>query len=298
MDLKEVAAQLHASFPDASIETPLLVLGEGFGSKVVETANGIVFRIAKHEDARQGHRREQAALSVVQQHVRGLRVPQVQYYLDASDDFPYGVIGYSKLPGRPLQPDDIDDQNRLQIAGQLAGFMTQLHGIHLRELGEIALPRFPPSRERLVELGQNVLPYLEQHLSRSEYQEVRRWWTNLLDIEQRYPYLPTLVHGDLWYENLLFDDANRKLVGVIDFTNVSIGDPAIDLATQRYIGDQFARAVIKDYYRDNIPTDLAGRINDLMVLRELLGLEHGILTDNVDEDAVSKVTHAVRVALG
>src|SRR5215217_8559581 len=129
MDLLAVAAQLQASFPDASIDTPLSVLGEGFGSTVVETANGIVFRIAKHTDASQGHRREGTVLAVIQRHVCGLRVPQVRYYLDESDAFPYGVIGYDKLPGHPLQPEDINDEHRIRIAGQVAEFISQLHSV-------------------------------------------------------------------------------------------------------------------------------------------------------------------------
>jgi aminoglycoside 2''-phosphotransferase len=296
MDLTDLAARLRALFPDAPIVAPLSVLGEGFGSVVVETANGIVFRIARHADARRGHQREGAVLSVVQRHVCGLRVPQVHYYLDESDAFPYGVIGYEKLPGRPLRPDDIDHKNRIRVAGQVVAFMTELHSIDIRELSEIPLPRFPPSRARLAELGRSVLGYLEQHLSRSQYQELQRWWVDLLDFERRYPFVPTLVHGDLWYENILFDDEQRSLVGVIDFTNVSIGDSAIDLATQRYMGDRFAGEVIDNYYRGRVPTDLTGRINALMGLRELLGLEHGILMNDVDEDAVSKVRHAMRFA--
>src|SRR5215207_6421039 len=123
MDLPTLAAQLRASFPHAAIDTPLSVLGEGFGSKVVETANGIVFRIAKHAEASQGHRREGAVLAVIQRHMCGLRVPQVRYYLDESDAFPYGVIGYDKLPGRPLRPEDINDERRIRIAGQVADFI-------------------------------------------------------------------------------------------------------------------------------------------------------------------------------
>ncbi|MFL5760884.1 MAG: phosphotransferase family protein [Thermomicrobiales bacterium] len=297
MDLTVLAERLRASFPGVPIVTPLSVLGEGFDSVVVETANGIVFRIAKHVHASWGRQREGAVLSVVQRHVRALNIPLVRHDLDESDAFPYGVIGYEKLPGRPLRPDDIDHENRIRIAGQVAGFLTELHSIDIRELSEIPLLRFPPSRERLVDLGRNVSAYLAQHLSRNQYQEFQRWWADLLDYSQRYSCVLALIHGDLWYENMLFDEQQRSLVGVIDFTNVSIGDSAIDLATQRYMGDRFAGTVIDNYYRGHVPTDLTGRINALLGLRELLGLEHGILTNDVDEEAVSKVNHAMRIAL-
>lgn len=293
MDLQVLATHLRAAFPAAPTVTPLTDMGEGFGSLVIETANGIVFRIAKHAEARRGHQRERQVLPVIRRHVSGLRVPHMKYYLDTSAAFPFGVIGYEKLPGRPLFPGDIDEENGARIAGQVAEFLTALHGIDVGELRETGLPGFPPSRPRLAELWRNVSAYVAQHLSRSEHREIRRWWGDLLDYRQRHPYAPALVHGDCWYENMLFDDEQRCLVGIIDFENVAIGDAAIDLATQRYLGDQFAQLVIDAYYRHGVPRDLTGRVNDLMGLRELLGLELGIVTGNVDVDALAKVRDAI-----
>lgn len=292
MDLQLLATQLRAAFPPTPIHSPLKVLGEGFGSLVVETANDIVFRIAKHSEAQRGHQRERRVLPIVQRYVSELRVPQVQYSLGTTAAFPFGVIGYDKIPGHPLSPDDINSENRVRVAGEVAEFLTTLHGIDIGEVVEADLPGLPPSRARLVELWQNVSAYLEQHLSRSEHRELQRWWQDLLEYGQRFPYVPTFMHGDCWYENMLFDE-QCQLVGIVDFENVSIGDAAIDLATQCYTGDRFAQAVIDAYYRHRVPSDLTGRLKALMGLREFLGLELGIMTGNVDVDALTKVRNAV-----
>ena len=247
MDLRVLAAQLRAAFPDAAIRLPIRVLGEGFGSLVVETGNAVVFRIAKHAAAQQGHRRERRVLPVIQRHDPALRVPRVTHFLGASVAFPYGVIGCDKLPGRPLAPDDVDEENRAHIAGQVARFLTDLHGIDVAETVGAGLPEYPPSDERLVELWQNVSAYL------------------------------------------------ARLVGVLDFENAWIGDPAIDLATQRYLGERFAHRVMDAYYGHGVPSDINGRVNDLMGLRELLGLEHGLMMGAVDEDALQKGKDAILV---
>src|SRR5579885_3662575 len=35
-------------------------------------------------------------------------------------------------------------------------------------------------------------------------------------------------HGDLWYENVLMDDACRTVTGIVDFEAANVGDPAQD----------------------------------------------------------------------
>jgi aminoglycoside phosphotransferase (APT) family kinase protein len=293
MDPRVLAAQLQHAFPATPIRGPLTVLGEGFGSLVVETGDGLVFRIAKHAGVQNGQRRERLLLPVIQRHKPTLRVPRVTYDLGASAEFPYGVVGYERLPGRSLAPEDVTRENRGRIAKQIARFLTDLHGIDLAETSGADLPEFPPSPERLVELWRNVSPYLARHLDRSEHQRMQRWRDDLLGYRQRFPYSPTLVHGDCWYENLLFNEEQQHLVGVLDFENASIGDPAIDLATQQYLGERFAQQVTDAYYGYRLPSDLDGRVSDLMGLRELLGLELGVMTGDVDVDALNKVRDAI-----
>lgn len=160
---------LSEAFPDATIATPLTILGEGFGSVAIATANGLVFRIAKHAEAQQGRQRERNVLPVVQRSGVGLRVPEMAYFHEASPPFPFGVIGYAKIPGRPLAPDDLTRENHTQVAGQVAAFLRALHGIDGDHLRDTDLPRFPPSPTRLHDLWQNVSAYLEKHVSRVEY---------------------------------------------------------------------------------------------------------------------------------
>ena len=293
MGLYRLADQLAATFPDLPAISPLIVLGEGFGNLVVETSGGVVFRIAKRAAAQRGHWREERVLLVVRQHVRGLAVPQVRYALRASSAFPYGALGYDKLPGRAFAPTDIDGENQSQLARQAAAFLVELHGIDVGALRDANLPAFPPTPTRLIELWHNVSAFLRQHLDRSEFRAVRAWLEDLLDYGQRYPYTPTLVHGDFWHENLLFDEGRRRLVGVIDFENAAIGDAAIDLATLRYLGDGFTRAVSETYYQTRVPRDLGERSRTLVGVRELLSLELGLATKNVDADALRKMREVI-----
>ena len=51
----ELAARLQTQFPVLEV-APLTLLAEGFGSTVVETADGVVLRIARHARAAKGMR--------------------------------------------------------------------------------------------------------------------------------------------------------------------------------------------------------------------------------------------------
>ncbi|MGC2290100.1 MAG: phosphotransferase, partial [Thermoplasmata archaeon] len=49
-------------------------------------------------------------------------------------------------------------------------------------------------------------------------------------------YRPVLLHNDLWPSHILWDRAVHRPVGVIDWEDARLGDPAFDLTTLRGIG--------------------------------------------------------------
>lgn len=269
---------------------------EGDSSLAVESRSGIVFRIAKNALAQQGHRREWDLLPVIGRQVPEFSLPNPTYYLSRSAAFPYGIIGYRKLPGRPLTPQDITGENRESIARQIAAFIGALHRIPLDQLRGSNLGEFPPRVAWLDEVWGRVAAYLRAHLCPDEYTRVRRWWSDVACYDQLHPYSPTLIHGDLWYENVLFDPITRRTVGVVDFENLAVGDAATDLATQRYLGDDFALEVMRHYYDHSDqapPADLDERLETLLGLREVMGLEYGILAHAVDADALDKIRRTI-----
>jgi aminoglycoside phosphotransferase (APT) family kinase protein len=57
----------------------------------------------------------------------------------------------------------------------------------------------------------------------------------------------TLVHGDLYVRHLLVD-AEQRLSGVIDWGDVHLGDPAVDLAVAHSFLPPSAHAVFRQAY--------------------------------------------------
>src|SRR5215211_775116 len=90
-DLHSIGATLGTLFPDLDPVLPIQMLGLGFSSLVVETAEGIVFRIPRNKDAASRHAKEAHLLPRLKS-VLPLLIPDPQWSAGPSHMFPFGLI--------------------------------------------------------------------------------------------------------------------------------------------------------------------------------------------------------------
>jgi aminoglycoside 2''-phosphotransferase len=249
----DLGARLQRRFPELSVE-PLRLLDVGFGSTVVETADGKIFRIARHARAAAGHARELDLLPQLAGRV-SVAVPEPLWRIEPGPDFPHGAIGYRKLPGDPVAADG----GTPQLADDVATFLRSLHGLRDVAATDQALD--------LPGLRDATLPPLERALAAAELDTVARWWEDVRRDEEMRSFVPTVRHGDFWYENLLVE--HGRLVAVLDWGGAGYADPAEDFATLRHLGDSFAEAVLDAYGAD---AALRRREQRYWQLRELHGI--------------------------
>ncbi len=292
IDPARIGADLRAAFPDLASVTPIGLLGAGFRSIAVETDGGLVFRIAGNRSAADGHAKETRLLPALQGRVP-VAVPDPRWHAGPSAAFPFGLIGYPKLPGAPLLPELLARADLPGLAARIAAFLLALHRFPPEEAAALGLPG-PDDREaELAAMRAEVLPPLRAALTREEYRTVRRWWDTFLADRALRDYQPALIHGDLWYENVLVDSAARAVTGVIDFENAAVGDPAQDFATQLHLGEAFA-ALVLDAYRaagGTLDARFLHRLRKLWELREFDGLHFAIRAADREEfdDAIRKL---------
>jgi aminoglycoside phosphotransferase (APT) family kinase protein len=268
----EIGERLQRRFPELVIE-PLTVLDIGFGSTVVETPGGIIFRIARHERAARGQARELVLLPQLHERLP-VAVPKPEWRVEPGDDFAFGAIGYRKLGGTPLEPGEESEQ----LARDVAAFLRGLHD--LRDVDGPAAP------EDLEELDGATRAPLRGLLQTTEFERLERWWDDLRSDESLSQFEPVLRHGDLWHENLLVADG--RLVGVLDWGAAAVGDPAEDFAPLRHVSEAFAEAVL-DAYEAN--ESLRRRERRRWEIRELYGVRLALTLDDAEEltDAVRKL---------
>lgn len=194
------------------------------------------------------------------------------------------AVVHRQLQGEPLRPSAL--LHRPALAGAFGRAIAAVHDLPVRLVEEAGLPVYGAEEYRFRRLAEvdraagtgHVPPRL---LSRWEHavEEVGCW-----------RFVPTVVHGDLVGENVLV--SGDDVVGVLEWSETRVGDPADDLA---WLGVGTAQpaldAVVAAYSaaRRELPdrdlrrrARLAGELN---VARWLL---HGVSTDDpeVVDDAV------------
>jgi aminoglycoside phosphotransferase (APT) family kinase protein len=145
--------------------------------------------------------------------------------------YPWTFAGYPMLPGQPAWAASLSPTERGALAEPIADFLKQLHGVDRETVDSLNLPRDTIGKLDLYKR----LPLLEKHFSEfgarnlsvhpADFsyivEAVSQWADRLSRL--------CLVHGDFHAGNFLIDTAG-KLCGVVDWGDVHVGDPAVDLS--------------------------------------------------------------------
>ncbi len=232
--------RIQAEFPDLRW-TSHRHLTHGWDHAIVILDEAFVFRAPKAQAYRDALADEVRLLRYLQPRVN-VGIPDYTYQ-SADGSF----AGYPLLPGRELDVDsfrELSDNQRRRIADQLAAFLTAVHKIPRSTARELGVPE-PDPRQDLDDLRRDtealVLPRLAPH----EVPVVRAFLTEMA-AEPRTVHPTTLVHGDLSGEHILWD-AGSQQVNIIDFSDRSIGDHALDFAYLHAYGSEFIEQVLKRY---------------------------------------------------
>jgi aminoglycoside 2''-phosphotransferase len=134
------------------------------------------------------------------------------------------------LPGR----------DRDEIADQLAEVLTAIHAVDPADLVETAPWTVEDEQAEVVRLAASGLPAL---LTSAELAEVERILADVPALLAESP-APVLLHGDVYEDHLLWDAGARRL-GLIDFSDLSTGDAAIDVAELVDYGRPFLEDVAR-----------------------------------------------------
>jgi len=148
----------------------------------------------------------------------------------ADERYPWPFAGYRRLAGSPAADLDLDGSARLRAAVPLARFLAALHAAPVEEARALGAPGDELGRLDLAKR----LPLVEERLALA----VRRGLlASAAPFEpvlaatprERAPGGPCVVHGDLYARHVLVDREGTP-TGVIDWGDVHLGDPALDLS--------------------------------------------------------------------
>ncbi|MCA1568941.1 MAG: phosphotransferase [Chloroflexi bacterium] len=236
------------------------------------------FRFPRREIAVAGVHREIAVLPCLAEHLP-LPIPEPRFVGAPTDEYPWPWFGAAFLPGVELAESGLPDEGRVELGVSLGGFLRALHAPGLASRVGSSLPVDPMRRAdmgfRIPHARRRLDQVIEAGLWRST-DAVERLLTDATGLPP--PSRTLVLHGDLHARHVLVDGAGRA-TGVIDWGDVSAGDPSVDLsiAYGSLVGD--ARAAFIDSYGpvDRL-TELRARVIAVFLGAALLlyAADHGM----------------------
>ena len=200
---------------------PCVAIQEGWDSEVFAVDDQIV-RIPRRPEVETRARVETRLLPVLQASL------PVDVPLPLASCPEHGAMRYARIRGDPATPDRLGSLRPEMVGEQLSRLLDALRAVPTEAAHRAGIPDLSASRwqEGYVALAARFARTVLPHLPDDHREEA----LVLLDEARALPgdVAACIVHADLGPSHLLCDD--RGLRGVIDWGDVRLGDPAVDLA--------------------------------------------------------------------
>lgn len=215
----------------------ITTINEGWDSDVYDVDGRWIFRFPRRPEVAAALEREARVLPVLAR-TMPFDVPDPRL-TGNFDGQPY--MAYRKLPGMPyVRGDDVES---------VADALRALHSFPADEAAELIgmEPTIDPWVDGYVELRARAATEIVPLLGGEVADALDAAFDQFLATDWA-AVTPTLVHHDLGAEHILMDRETRRLNAIIDFGDVSIGDPTIDFVGLRITaGARLTKRAIASY---------------------------------------------------
>jgi aminoglycoside phosphotransferase (APT) family kinase protein len=247
VDAPLAARLVRTQFPELATAT-VEPFGVGWDNAAFLMDGHVVFRFPRRRIVAGLIEREVAILPSIAPRLP-LAISAPHFIGKATGGYPWIFAGYELIDGSTACSVVLSDKSRTALAQPLARFLRALHDVEPAEFVARGLPpdeigrldhhkRLGITRKRIATLTAS---------GHFEGEDIFTAWLDahppppLGDAERR------LVHGDLYARHILLDDRARP-TGIIDWGDVHLGDPALDIAIAHLILPSSAHEVFRAAY--------------------------------------------------
>ena len=177
-----------------------------------------------------------------------LGIPVPEYCGTSAGGYPWPFSGCRWIEGRTACRAGLSSRDRHRVAAPLAQFLRALHSIDAEQARAIGAAPDTFGRLDVERRGKKAAEQIREGVERGLIDEP----SPLLDLIEDTPtdYQPAaavLAHGDLYARHLVVDE-ERMLTGIIDWGDLHLGDPAVDLSVAHGFLPPEARQEFRDAY--------------------------------------------------
>jgi aminoglycoside 2''-phosphotransferase len=239
---EQYKAVINEKFPDWTVDN-LEYMGEGWESVAYRVNGEYIFRFPKREYVGKCLKLEINLLPELAPMLE-VAVPNFEFVSTTpSTHFPYPFVGYKLLEGRS----DEEWEDELFAAEwwqkPVLDFIHTMHSFPLERARELGAENMNPVakatganvpepkswRQGLTQFYELILQKAFPELTAQTKLRAYRRFEDFLKDDRNFEYEPVLLHADLSEDHILLDEKNKRVVGIIDFGDVAIGDPAYDV---------------------------------------------------------------------
>ncbi len=236
LGLREFISKQHPEFPIRS----LAILGEGLENIAAEVNGDIIFRFAKNPSGRKAIQKEIQLLELLTG-VGSVEIPVPIAELSGNNHY-----AYKKIQGHPLilVLDQMADEELSSICHVLGNFLSELHSISPEHLKGLVPVDAEPFKE-LIHEARDTFNSVKDIVPEAVHASVQEFLDSPLP---KKPVKYTFIHNDLGIEHLIVNSGKGNRLGVIDWSDAAIGDPAVDFSRiYRDLGAERLKKVFGQY---------------------------------------------------
>lgn len=240
MSFKQTKDFLGWMFPDLMIRE-MSMLGEGWDSKALLVNNRLIIRIPKRITVAQKMDTEIQLLQAIRPYLFSVQIPNIKWVGPPNRDLPVSAVVYQKIEGKPFSFVD-QDKEKTHVFPKVGRFLSELHSVPknvlqktkapwFRWTGDMGVQDIDGWEKGLREFTKRIRAYALPLLSESTANIVNKEINVFLNNKQNFSFDPVLLHGDLAEEHILVNKETGT-IGIIDFGDSGLGDPAYDVWPQ------------------------------------------------------------------
>lgn len=215
-----------------------------------------IFRFPQRRSSNRKLKREQILLPRIAATLEALhiRVPCYEKRGMPTPEFPLYFAGYRVIPGVAADRVEPGKLNQRQLARVLGRAIGRMHLISPDVLAQSDVPRDTRTPRRVMAQLRARADAVQRVLPPVLRRAVGNYLSGNVTAPKAFSGSVRFLHNDLCPDHILIDPAKGRLIGLIDFSDASFGDPALDFANlYSWLGRDFVLELLRWYQAPRDP---------------------------------------------